>query len=217
MLKWKSQSAVVAMVAVIAFAAGRAAPIGGSAAAAQPPGDKKPAAAQPDKKDSKPDKKDAQPAKKEGKPGGPPEPTPEQIKRMSPGPEHKILEGMVGDWEGEVSMWMEPGGEAMKQKGSAHREMSFDGRYLMKHVKGIPEGEHGFKGMGITGYNAMDKRYEAVWIDNQSTVIVFATGAYDAAKKTLSTTSEFSDAMTGKKSKHRDTIDLSDLGISASG
>src|SRR5713226_5559684 len=31
------------------------------------------------------------------------------MKAMTPGPPHKMLEGMVGDWNAKVSMWMQPG------------------------------------------------------------------------------------------------------------
>jgi hypothetical protein len=192
MFKQVSGPAVVGAVAVAAFMLGRAVPAGDRALAAQPPAEKKPAA--------------------DPRPGGPPvmpPMTPEQERAMTPGPEHKWLEGLVGRWEGEVTFWTEPGAEPMKMRGAAVREMSMDGRFIVEHVKGLPEGENPFRGMGIVGYNRMDSRFESVWLENMSTAIIFATGQYDPARKTMTFASEFTNPMTGVRMKQRDVVDMS--------
>ncbi|MBX3356825.1 MAG: DUF1579 domain-containing protein [Phycisphaeraceae bacterium] len=187
-MNWK-HTAVAVGVAVVAYAAGRAGSIGDSALA-QPP-----------------DKKAAQPAGDH--PGMDMDPA--IMKAMTPGEHHKVLEQMLGVWEGNVTMWMAPGAEPMKTHGTAKREMILDGRYLMEHVSAPPMGpdEQPFKGLGIVGYNGLENKYESVWMENVVTWMATATGTYDAAKKTLTFEGDRLDPMTGKRVRSRDSIDMS--------
>ncbi len=190
MKTWKSAAGVVA-VGLIAFAAGRSFPASDAALAAQP------------------EKKAAQPEKKaDDKKGGQPE---MMMPEAKPGPEHEVLKAMVGDWEGGVKIFPGPGAPAMENKGTIHREMTMDGMYVIEHVSGSPmmPGGKPFKGMGIVGYNQIEKRYESVWIENMSSWMMFETGKYDAAKKTMTFEGDVLDPMTNKRVHHRSVADLS--------
>jgi Protein of unknown function (DUF1579) len=194
----------VVLVSIGALALGAGFTLSRGVTAAQPP------ATQPEKKPVPPVTK---PAPKETQPGEKKPATPsmeELMKAGQPGPEHKLLETMLGNWEGDVKFWMGPGTEPSMGHGIAKREMAMDGRFLIEHVDGTMAGMPGpFKGMGITGYNTVEKRYESVWIENSSTWIAFQTGTYDAAKKTMTFEGDMIDPATGKRTKQRSTIDLS--------
>lgn len=197
MCTWK-QPLVIVSVAMVAFAAGQALPGHGGALAGQP-----------DKKAAQPEKHPAKPGDKAPVPG-----MDEMMKTMQPGPEHKVLESMVGEWEGDVKFWMAPGTEPMISHGKAKREMGLDGHFLFEHVDGdpmpgSPPDTPRFKGMSITGYNTIEKRYESAWCENMSTWIAFSTGQYDAAKKMMTLEGDMIDPMTNKRVKSRSTCDFS--------
>ena len=195
MVKWKLP-VVVASVGVLGFIAGQAMPVSGTAAAAQP--EKKPTKAVP--------KPAAQPGKN-ALPAG----MEEAMKAEQPGPEHKILECFLGNWEGKVKFWMAPGGDPMETTGTIHREWQLDGHWMVEHVDGasmMPGGKP-FKGMGLIGYNTIEKRYEFAWVDNESTHVDISTGSYDAAKKTFTFEANSLNAMTGKREKQKTVADVS--------
>jgi hypothetical protein len=122
-------------------------------------------------------------------------------------PEHETLKAMLGDWEGSVKFKM--GEEWMESGGTIHRELAMDGRYVIEHVVGeMPEGE--FHGMGIVGYNTIDKTYESVWIENMATNMMFATGSYDKAAKKFKFKGKMIDPMTGDKVDSISYLDVSD-------
>ena len=50
-----------------------------------------------------------------------------------------------------------------------------------------------FEGIGITGYDNTAGRYQSVWFDNTSTVLMFMSGTQDAARKTIVLTGEMND------------------------
>ena len=191
MAMWKQSAAVVA-VAMIAFAAGRLAP-GGDSALAQPP------------KDAKDKKKEAQPADQMK------QMMEKMMAQMQPGPEHKKLDVMLGNWEGDVKFWMNPGDEPMTSHGTAKREWMLNGRWLAEHVDApaMMEGGPAFKGFGLTGYNTIEKRYEMYWFENMSTWAMTATGKWDDAKKTLTFEGDDIDPATGKRRHTRSSVDLS--------
>ena len=133
---------------------------------------------------------------------------------MQPGPEHKVLEGLLGEWEGDVKIWMAPDAPPSTSHGRAKREMALDGRFLIEHIDAdpimpMPGGPARFKGMGIFGYNAAEKKYESIWLDNVSTWMSTSTGKYDAAKKIFTFEGDMFDAAAGKKVHHRDIMDVS--------
>lgn len=136
--------------------------------------------------------------------------TPKQQEMMSlgePGEAHKPLELLLGDWEGEVELWFTPGKPPMTFKGSKKRESLFGKRFVMEHVDANSD-MGPFHGLAIMGYNNLEKRYEAFWIDDGGTQMTTTVGTYDAATKTFIFTGDEVD-MSGKKVTHRMTINCS--------
>jgi len=189
-MAWKT-TALVAGAAAVAFVAGRAATWSEPAAVAQPPKETKPA--QPPAGDVPPEMA-------------------AMMEKMQPGAHHRHLDVMTGRWEGTVKFRMSADEEWQELTGVAEREWDMDGRFLMERVKGpaMMPGMPEFKGLGITGYNTFENRYESLWIENMATYMGFMTGTYDAAKKTLTFSGDMLDPVSGKRQKQRQVIDLSD-------
>ena len=188
-MKYRSH-AIVLGVAAAAFAAGRWAPTFEPLAQAQP--DKK----QPANPSISPDMQ-----KKMD----------DAAKRLQPGAEHKVLDVLVGDWQGSVKMWMDPNAAPMESKGTIHREWVLDNHFVHEEVKGdaMQPGGAPFHAMGIIGYNTIDKRYECGWVENMATWITVTDGTYDAAKKTFTFSGEGPNGMTGLRQQQRMVLDCS--------
>lgn len=126
---------------------------------------------------------------------------------MTLAPEHAHLKQFLGDWEGSVKF--KQGEEWTESDGTIHREMAMDGRFVIEHVTGSMGDGGEFHGMGIVGYNTIDKKFESAWIENMATNISMATGSYDAASKKFTFTGDMVDPMTGKKVKTITIVDVS--------
>jgi hypothetical protein len=153
---------------------------------------KKPAAPQGDK-----------PADAKGRP----EMTPAQEEMMkkwmeyaTPGEGHKKLEPMVGKWDYEVRMWMDPQQpEPEISKGTCEMKWILDGHYVQQECTGPAEGPDGkpFRGLGLHGYDNMRKEYFGLWMDNMGTGLLMGYGKCDETGKVINTTGEVADPMTG--------------------
>lgn len=142
------------------------------------------------------------------------------------GEEHRRLEPLAGAWDITVKVWMDPAAPPMESTATVRREWALDGHFVIEHVESpAAAGMPGFRGMGIIGYNTVEKRYENVWIENMATHVSFMTGAYDAAKQTLTFEGDMLDPMSGRRSRQRHVIDLANadrhtavgLGLGADG
>jgi hypothetical protein len=136
-----------------------------------------------------------------------------------PGENHKLLEGMVGSWTYTMKMWMtpDPNTPPTESSGTTVSRSLMGGRYFLSEHNGKmkmpgPDGkltEVDFSGMGIEGYDNVQKKFVSSWIDNMSTSITRSEGSYDAATKTLTYHAEF-EMMPGMKTKVRQVIKITD-------
>ena len=110
----------------------------------------------------------------------------------TPGPEHKVLDSLVGNWTTHVKWWLEPNSPEQSSEGTATIKWIMDHRYLQEEHKGTMMGQP-FTGMGITAFDNLKKKYLGSWIDNAGTGIMVSEGTYDPAKKALHFTSESPD------------------------
>lgn len=125
-----------------------------------------------------------------------------------PGPHHKYLDPLIGEWEGMFKIWMEPGAEPMISRGTAKREWVLDGRFVHEIIEA--EMDWGsFRGMGYLGYNNVDGQYEAIWMDSTSTGIYFETASYDPDKKVMTSRGTYRDPASGKVYNSRGMMDMS--------
>jgi hypothetical protein len=132
------------------------------------------------------------------------------MKAATPGENQKMLASLVGNWSFDQTMWMDPAAPPTKSTGTASYEMALGGRYLHGSAKGNFSGMD-FEGHGITAYDNVSKQFQAVWVDNFGTGIMFMTGKYDPAAKALTFLSDMDDPMKpGTKVKVREVLRLVD-------
>ena len=92
-----------------------------------------------------------------------------------PGAGHKALEPLVGNWKGEVKMWMSPGAPPTVTKAKAKSKWIMNGRFIQEEFEGEFMGKP-FRGISLTGYDNMKKKYGNVWIDDMHTSLFTSEG-----------------------------------------
>jgi hypothetical protein len=122
-----------------------------------------------------------------------------------PGPEHKLLEPLVGTWHANVKMWMEPGQSPQTSEGTLVRKSVLDGRFVAEKYDGKML-DKPFQGMGTIGYDRAKKKFVTTWMDSISTAVQTSRGTYDEATRTWTFKNEDECPITGKPVKMRDTL-----------
>lgn len=104
---------------------------------------------------------------------------------MQPGKAHEMLAKRNGVWEGDMTMWMEDGGQPSTIKTTTDNKMILGGRYQISTNKGNFMGMP-FEGIATTGFDNAKKVYVSSWVDNMGTGIMNMEGTWDEASKTIS-------------------------------
>jgi len=133
----------------------------------------------------------------------------QQIEAMAryalPGREHQVLTRMAGTWEAVTRYWMRPDVEPAESKGTSTRKWILDGRFLMEELDGgnlaLP-----FRGVGLFGYDAFEKKYSSAWADTTSTAILTNLGFFDKTNNVVNFTGEYKDPWTGTRKKSRGLV-----------
>jgi len=127
----------------------------------------------------------------------------EMMKKMAelgaPGPAHKALSPLAGEWTVEAKFWM-GGPEPTESKGIATKHWILGGRFLQEDFKGEFMAQP-FQGMGLTGYDKMKQKYVGLWVDSMGTAMASSEGAADADGKVITMNGTMDDPMTGEKNK----------------
>lgn len=123
---------------------------------------------------------------------------------MTPGPMHKILANNVGQWKGEITLWMDPSQPPTKLESTAICESLFDGKYFQTKYSGEMMGMP-YNGLEITGFDNAKKKFFSSLIDNMGTGIMTLEGTYDEATKTITFIGSETD-FSGKDMKVRETM-----------
>jgi hypothetical protein len=117
-----------------------------------------------------------------------------------PGPGHKALDSLVGNWKAEVKCWMEPGGQPHVSQGTAQAKWIMNGRFLEEDFQGEMMGKP-FRGRMLTGYDNTKKVFNSVWISDMQTSMFTTEGKGEDGNKVIT--------MEGKSScPATDRIDL---------
>ena len=140
----------------------------------------------------------------------------EQMEKMSkPGPNHQLLNGMVGEWTCECKFWMDPtGGSPTESKGTASNSWTLDKRFVKQEfngtfaMPGMPEMP--FHGLGYTGFDNQKEKFVSTWMDSMATGIMYSEGAYDAGSKTFTFTANMTDCMTNQPCTMREVVKVID-------
>ncbi len=95
---------------------------------------------------------------------------------MTPGEPHDMLAGRAGTWDLTTKMWEQPGAAPEESSGTATSEMIMGGRYLLDKIEGTVMGMP-FEGLGISGYDNLNKQFVGMWVDSLGTGIMASTGS----------------------------------------
>jgi hypothetical protein len=129
-------------------------------------------------------------------------------KSMTPGPEHAMLANMVGEWEGEISMWEDPNQPPQTSIGTVNYESIFDGRYIIGKFSGNMMGMP-YSALEVDGYDNIKKVFFSSWVDNMGTGLMYVEGTYDKNSNTLTYKGDTAGPM-GNKMKVREVITIID-------
>jgi hypothetical protein len=109
-----------------------------------------------------------------------------------PGPIHKELARLAGEYTTVSKFRVKPGDEPMESKGTAKISTVLDGRFLLEENTGTLFGQP-YKGLRLTGYNNGKKEYEASWTYSMSTAIMMTHGTSKDNGKTIDWAGTFTD------------------------
>ncbi len=125
--------------------------------------------------------------------------------------EHEKLKPFVGTFKAEVKMWMGPG-DPMISTGTMVNSMELGDRYVSHDYVGDPNPGPfpEFKGKGFFGYNTIDKRFEGLWIDNASTMMMTEQGQVDATGKVWEMVGQMTDPGSGQPMRKRSVTTVHD-------
>ena len=127
----------------------------------------------------------------------------------TPGENHKMLASENGKWDESMIMKMDPDAPEEKMTMSCVNKMILGGRYQQSIHTGTYMGKP-FEGISTVGYNNASGEYNQTWTDNMATGIMYMTGKYDEATKTINFTGDCVDPMTKKPKKIRQTYQIVD-------
>jgi len=127
------------------------------------------------------------------------------MKYGTPGELHKKLEAMVGNWNFITRWWAEAGAPPEESKGTSVNKWILGGRFVQEDITGDMMGQP-FHGMGITGYDNYNQKYQYLWIDEMATCFMIADGTIDNSGKIITFEGTYDDYMTGQKDKEFKSI-----------
>jgi hypothetical protein len=137
------------------------------------------------------------------KPAGPPD---QQAmmdamqKAATPGDMHKKLADMVGTFDADVRMFMDPTKPPEDSKGTSVNTWALGNRFVESKYEGTFLGNP-FNGIGYTGYDNVQKKYVGSWMDSASTGMMWSTCTADPSGKSMTCKStSVWDPMSGKPS-----------------
>jgi len=131
------------------------------------------------------------------------------MKAMTPGAEHKAMDGMAGTFDVKVTSWMQPGQPPNVSTGTSETHWILGNRYLEQTFTGNFMGMP-FHGLGHTGYDNVKKQYWSTWMDDFSTGVMTSTGTVSSDGKSWNFSGTSSDPMTGKDSRADSKITVTD-------
>lgn len=119
-------------------------------------------------------------------------PSPEEMQKMmaemaKPVKQHEQIAATAGEWDSDVSMWMAPGAEPMKSKGSMSSKIICNGLWMVGEHRGEMMGNQ-FNGHEIFGYDKEKKQYFGVFVCSMNTAPEVVWGTSEDEGKTITLT-----------------------------
>jgi hypothetical protein len=131
------------------------------------------------------------------------------LRLAAPGPNHKLLEPMVGSWSVAVTTWTAPGLPPEHSEGTQENAMVLGGRFLQQLASSTFMGEP-FEGIGYTGYDNGKGVFVSTWMDSMGTMVMISTGNADESGKVMTLTGTLDDPVSGKPTTVREVVTVVD-------
>lgn len=116
----------------------------------------------------------------------------------TPGPAHKALDTLIGNWKAEVKCWMEPGSSPNVSQGSAKASWTLNGHFLEEEFKGEMMGKP-FTGRSLMGYDNTKQTFNSVWVSDMQTSMFTSEGKGENGNKVITLEGKSSCPATGQK------------------
>ncbi len=131
----------------------------------------------------------------------------DEMKMPGPEPEHAWLQQLVGEWESECEMFMDPA-QPMKSKGS-ETVRAVGGFWIVAENKGATPMGTPMNGLMTLGYDPKKQKYVGNWVDSMTSYMWVYEGTMDGSKKVLTLDTEGENPMApGTRAKFRDVIEI---------
>jgi hypothetical protein len=112
-------------------------------------------------------------------------------------PAHKLLQLDEGEWDAEMSLFLQPGAPPLVSQCSETNELLPGGLWVISRFEGNIAGAP-FSGVGMNGYDPVKKKYVGSWVDSMTPHMMTYEGDYDEASKTLTTAAQGRDPQSGE-------------------
>ena len=119
---------------------------------------------------------------------------------MDPGEGQKKLEPMVGSFDVRVLVWLDPSKPPIESRAVAITTWVLGHRYIQTMLAGFVMGEP-WSGIGYAGFDNVQQKYVACYMDSGSTGMEWYTGAMAPDGRSARLTATTYDAMTHKPTK----------------
>ena len=122
-----------------------------------------------------------------------------------PGPEHRLLDRVIGTWDAATRYWPARDAEPVDAKGASQRKWTLGGRFVLEELEGgnlvLP-----FSGLALYGYDAFEHKYTSAWVDTMNTSILTNLGVYDRTNDVVNFTGQSKDPWTGTRKPERGVL-----------
>jgi hypothetical protein len=119
---------------------------------------------------------------------------------MTPGAAQKRLDFLVGDFDVKVLTWLDPAKPPYESIAVAVSKWVLGDRYIQTMLSGFIGGEP-WAGIGYAGFDNVQKKYVATYMDSGSTGMEWYSGAIAEDGKAAKMTATIYDAVTHKPTK----------------
>ena len=132
-------------------------------------------------------------------------------KAMTPGEGQKRLQAMIGTFDVAIRTWVDPSSPPIESSATSVGAWVLGDRYVQMMLSGDMQGQP-FSGIGYIAFDNVSKLYQATWMDNGSTGMIWYQGGFDASGKSATMKGSVPDPLTGKPSPVELRMKLGDDG-----
>jgi hypothetical protein len=116
----------------------------------------------------------------------------------TPGPAHKALQALAGNWKAEVKCWMDPAAPPEVTPGTAKASLTFNGRFLEEEFHGQMMGRP-FTGKTLLGFDNIKQTFNSVWVSDNQTSMFVSEGKADGGNKVITLEGKANCPATGRR------------------